>query len=58
MSIPELAFGAFGPLTEDPYLPTTRVNLQLVKIAKTNIGNGKTTKTLTLWDGVREIGMY
>ena len=57
MSTSEITFGAFGPLHDNFELPTARVNLQLIKVTESEIGNGKRTTTLTLWDGVREIGI-
>ena len=56
MTPPLLTFGAFGPLEGKATFPTTRINVQLINLTVQNIGNGKTVTTLTLWDGLREIG--
>ena len=55
---PILTFGAFGPPDSEPVFPLTKIIVQLIKVTEKDIGNGKKSTTLTLWDGLREIGKY
>lgn len=56
MSQTHFTLGAFGPLESNATYPTTKITVQLIKITVQDIGNGKASTTLTLWDGLREIG--
>ncbi|GAV04921.1 hypothetical protein RvY_15121 [Ramazzottius varieornatus] len=56
MAATYLSAGVFGPKDSPAVFTTDPITVQLIDVTVIDTGDGDRAATMTLWDGVREVG--